>query len=256
MSKFCTNCGSILDDNAMFCPNCGAVDGQSNEETAPAPAPVNDDPFSYGGAPSYTEDAPAYVEEQPQEKANPLKGITDKLGDMKNLIIGAVAAIAVIFLCVLLFGSNPNKAIKNYEAVMNGNAGKVTSLAPGAYWKYVKDEEDVTKSDVKKEFKDQWEDLKEEMEDQYGKNVKIKIKVTDKKKMSKKDLEEIAEKIEDNYEIDEKKVKAGWEMECEMTIKGREDDDEVENTLYVVKISGKWYVVSPYGSFYVDSWVD
>lgn len=253
MSKFCNNCGSILDDNAMFCPNCGAVDGQpaAATEAAPAPAPAYNGPF---GEASYTENAPAQPQAGNSEK--PIKGIMSKLGDMKAVIIGAVAAIAVIVLCVCLFGSSVNKAVKNYQAVLNGNAGKIASLAPSQYWKYWKEEEDITKADVKKEFKELYEDGKEEMEEIYGKNVKYTVKVTEKDKMSKKDLKEIADQLEDNYEIDDKKVKAGYELECEMTIKGKEDDEEIETTLYAVKISGKWYLVSSYGTFPVDAWLD
>lgn len=252
MSKFCNNCGSILDDDAMFCTNCGA------QEQQPAAAPAYEEQYNYGGDPIYGEEQPSYDEAQPEagKSENPLKGIMSKLGDLKTLIIGAVAVIAVVVLCVLLFGSSVNKAVKNYQAVLNGKAGKVASLAPSAYWKYWKDEEGITKADVKKDFKEQYEDSKEELEELYGKNVKFTIKVTEKDKMSKKDLEEIADQLEDNYEIDDKKVKAGYELECEMTIKGKEDDDEIETTLYAVKISGNWYVVSASGTFYVDSFLD
>lgn len=212
MSKYCNNCGAEMEDDVVFCPNCGAQDQPAYNETPMDAAPE-------------------------EGKANPLS-------NMKTLIIGAVAAVAVIILAIVIFGSSPNKAVKNYQAYLNGNAGKMGSMAPSDYWKYVKEEGEVTKATAKKEYKDMYKDMKEELEDTYGKNVKYTIKVTDKDKMSNKDLKAIGDALEEEYEIDDKKVKAGWEMEVEMTIKGKDDDDEIETTLNVVKIGGQWYVLN------------
>lgn len=224
MSKFCNNCGSEMEDDVVFCPNCGAQDAPAYQE---APAAYNEEQ-TYGE--TYEEAAPE--QEAPAKNNNLIK-----------LIIAGGAAVVVIILAILIFGSSPQKAINNYQAALNGNAGKFVALAPNEFWKWAKEEGEVTKADAKKEFKDQWEDEKEALEDEFGKNAKVKIKVTDKKKMSKKDLKEIGDMLEESYEIDDKKVKAGWEMEVEMTIKGSEDDDETEMTLNVVKIGGQWYVL-------------
>lgn len=224
MSKFCNNCGSVMEDDVMFCTNCGAQDVPAFQE---APAEASDSVFAPAG---------------------------DKKSLMTLIIAGAALVVAIILL-IAAFSSSPKKAMSNLEKVMNGNAGKISSLAPNAYWKYLKDEEDVTKADVKDEFKDSYEDQKEFMEDEYGKNAKYNIKITDKDKLSKKKLEALAENIEENYDIDEKKVKAAYELEVEVSIKGRDDDDEYETTMYAVKISGKWYIVGPDGSFFPDSYV-
>lgn len=224
MSKFCNNCGCELEDDAVFCPNCGAQD---------APA------------------EPVAEEQAPVETA---AVAPDKKNLMTLIIVGAALVVAVV-LMIVAFGSTPKKALNNLEKVLNGNAGKLSSLAPNGYWKYLKEEEDVTKADVKDEFKDSYEDQKEFLEEAYGKNVKYNLKLTDKDKLSKKKLEALAENIEDNYDIDEKKVKAAYELEVEMTIKGREDDDETETTMYAVKIGGKWYIVGSDGTFFPDSYV-
>ena len=224
MSKFCNNCGCELEDDAMFCPNCGAQD-----------APVE----------------PVAEEQAPVETA---AAAPDKKSLMTLIIAGAALVVAVILL-IVAFSSTPKKALNNLEKVMNGNARKISSLAPSAYWTYLKEEEDVTKADVKDEFKDSYEDQKEYLEEAYGKNAKYSLKIADKDKLSKKKLEALAESIEDNYDIDEKKVKAAYELEVEMTIKGSEDDYETETTMYAVKIGGKWYIVGPDGTFFPDSYV-
>lgn len=224
MSKFCNNCGSEMEDDVVFCPNCGAQDAPAYQE---APAAYNEEQ-TYGE--TYEEAAPE--QEAPAKNNNLIK-----------LIIAGGAAVVVIILAILIFGSSPQKAINNYQAALNGNAGKFVAMAPNAYWTYAKDEGKVAKADVKKEYKDQYEDMKEDLEDTFGKNAKIKIKVTDKKKMSKKDLKAVGDYLEEAYEIDDKKVKAGWEMEVEITYKGKDDDMEFEDELRVVKIGGQWYVV-------------
>ena len=230
MSKFCNNCGSVMEDDAVFCTNCGAQD-----------------------VPVY-QDNPV---EQPT--GSPIAFFQNVMEDSKKKMIVLIAAgaalVVALLVLILAFSSSPKKAMKNLEKVMNGNASKISSLAPGAYWNYLKEEEDITKADVKDEFKDSYEDMKEYLEDEYGKNAKYSMKIADKDKLSKKKLEALAESIEENYEIDEKKVKAAYELEVEVSLKGREDDSEYDSTMYAVKIGGKWYIVGPDGTFFPDSYI-
>lgn len=136
-----------------------------------------------------------------------------------------------------------NTAINNYQAVLNGNTEKLTSLAPNEIWEWAEENGNVAQTDVKRAYKDQYEDLKEDLEEEFGKNATIKITETDKKEMSKRDIHEIGEMLEASYDIDEGKITAGWEMEVEIAYKGKDDNMEVETELHVVKISNQWYVV-------------
>ena len=215
MSKFCTNSGSVMEDNAVFCTNCGAQE-----------APV------FQGAPV----GEAYA--APVENV-----VNDNKKKMITLIAAGAALVVAIVLLIVSFSGGYKDSVKNLEAVMNGKANKIESLAPKAYWDYLEDEEDVDLKDLKEDFEDNYEDLKDELEDKYGKNAKIKMKVTDHKKLKSKKLSAIAESIEETYDIDENKVKAAYELEVEMTVKGKEDEDNEEMELVAVKISGKWYPV-------------
>lgn len=225
MSKFCNNCGSIMDDDVMFCPTCGAANAPAAEAPAaevPAENPVD-----------------TYAEIPAEESATP----ADNKKNLITLLAGVAAVAVVVILAILLFGSSYKDAVNNLEGVLNGKANKIESLAPKAYWTYLEEEEEVELKELKKDFKENYEDAKEELEEEYGKNAKFNIKITDKKKLSKKKVGKIAEAIEDSYDIDEKKVKAAYELEVEMTIKGREDEEEQEMELVSVKIGGKWYPV-------------
>lgn len=63
MAKFCTNCGTQIDDNTKFCPNCGAA------IAAPAPAQQN--------ATQYT--APAYAGNGTVQNGIPTPGFSDRV---------------------------------------------------------------------------------------------------------------------------------------------------------------------------------
>jgi uncharacterized membrane protein YvbJ len=36
----CTNCGTLMPDNARFCPQCGAPSARFNQAASPPPAPA------------------------------------------------------------------------------------------------------------------------------------------------------------------------------------------------------------------------
>ncbi len=217
MARFCGNCSAEIADGVEFCGNCGAP--------APAAAPV----------------------------ADIVKVGSFEINKKKLPVIGvaAVAVIAVIVLLIsLIFGGGGYKsAMDNYVDVMNGKASKIEKLAPKEYWKYVEEEEDVTVKEIKKAFEEYYEEaLKDNLEDEYGKNVKYSYKINDKKELSKKKLEACAEAISDKYDIKESKVKALYELEVELKTKGSEDEEEDEDTAYVVKIGSKWYPIEFYMS--------
>ena len=230
MSKFCNNCGSMLEDDAVFCTNCGTQSEPAVEET-----PAED----------FVESPADAVAEVP----------ADNKKTLITLAIAGAALVAAIILLIAAFSSTPKKAMANLEKAMNGKVSAVSSLAPKAYWKYLKDEEDVTKADVKDELKDGYEELLEVLEEELGKNVKIRLEITDKDKLSKKKRNKLADEIEENYDIKSRKIKAAYELEVEINIKGKEDDYEEKETMYAVKIAGKWYIVGSDGSFFPDSYV-
>lgn len=236
MSKFCNNCGTAMEDEVLVCPNCGAQDAPVIEET-PVETPVE-----------------AAVEA-------PVEAPADNKKTLITLLAGVAAAVVVIILAILLFGGGVNKAVGNMEAVLNGKFKKIEQMAPKAYWEYLADEdEDFDIDDLIDAAEENYEDELEELEDEYGKNVKYSIKVLEKKKVKRDKVKDIAEAIEDQYDIDEKKVKAAYEIGVRMEIKGKEDSERNYTKLTAVKIGAKWYVVSYYSyddeayvSFYADS---
>jgi hypothetical protein len=206
MAMFCNNCGAEMSDDAKVCGTCGA----------PVPA----------------QEAP---------KAN--KFSVDK--KLMPAIVAIVLVIAIV-LGLAVFGKGYEKALDNYYAVKYlCKISKLDDLAPKAYWQYLEEEADMSFDDLKDEYEDELDDLKDSMEDRFGKNIRVSIKVTDKHKLSKKKMEGIAESLNDKYDIPEKSVKKGFDLEYDLLVKGSEDDYRVkEQKATVVKIGGGWYCVS------------
>lgn len=285
MSKFCQNCGKTLDDAMRFCDGCGAP--QAAPQPAPQ-QPVYQAPqqpvYQAPQQPVYqAPQQPVYQapvqqpQYQPAPKAPkapkaPGKGfdfnkVIDEVKTFANGLvnrckadkkfmyqcigIAAAALVVLIVLLALVFGGNGGmtKPIDNLIAItFKGKFEKIKDMAPAEYWEYMEEEYDLDIDDLIEEAEENADDMMDYYEDEYGDNIRVSYKVTDKKKLSDKKLEGIAEALADDYDLDEDKFTEAWELDVEMTIKGSEDDDEQENEMTVIKYKGKWYAITWYKS--------
>lgn len=216
MSKFCSNCGFEVADDANNCSNCG-------------------NPF-------------AEVTPAPQAPETSLSF------DIKKYIPIGVAAVAVVLVIVILasvFGGAYKKPLKYMEQTANGKFKNVEKLAPKAYWEYYEEEYDEDVKDTIEELEENYEDYTlDYLEEEYGENVKISIKNIKKKKtLSERKLDDLRENLKDNYDIPKKSVTKAFVLEYDIVVKGDDDDDEDESETIVAKIDGKWYAVSEDGYF-------
>ena len=226
MSKFCFNCGTQLGDADMFCQNCGAKQNQAPQtpHTEPTPKPASKLPFNLS----------------------------------KNSLIGIGGVLAVILVVVIIISSLTSSSYKDpidlmVDVTMRGKIEKLEKLAPKDYWEYYEEEYEMSVKDIIKEYKenDYLDEMMESLEEMYGKNIKISYKITDKEKLDKDELDQIKDGLKENYGIAKKSVKKGYELEVEMTIKGKEDKDTDDEEVIVVQIGKKWYVVNSNGTISV-----
>ena len=168
--------------------------------------------------------ATAETNEERQGSAGPVK-------KNKNLWLLAIPAVILIILLVI-FG---------VKAVLSP-----AYLKPVKYMEKAINQQDINllKKAVPDEYAE-WmtDDLEDDMFD-LDSDYKIKIKVTDKEKIAKKDLEETL--IDDYYVLDSiaEDAKAGYILEAEATLKQDGEKDTQDITLVVVKVDGKWVIVS------------
>lgn len=172
----------------------------------------------------------------------------------RNKTIGtagiAVAAVLFFVLIGALFnlGDSYKDPVKNYFAAMEKGSGKKLQKAYGD--KIVdgldnlleeedvyEDEEDI--DDIDDVFDYMAEEYHDTLVDAYGKNIKVKYKITDKEKLDKDELKDIEKSLKEM--LDEKcKVKKGYEIEVEATVKGKDDKGTDDQEITVIKLDGDW----------------
>lgn len=244
MSKFCTNCGAELSDDALFCVACG--------NPIPEAEPVEESPVA---------EAAPVAETAPVAEATPVAEtapVAPAAFDIKKFLPVIIGAAAVVFIAVValvastVFGKGYEAPVKYKVAVIKGDFSNLEKMAPKEYWDYYEEKYDADVADVIEDLEDEYEDALEAIEDEYGDNFKISYKVTDKKELSDKKLSTIRDNLKDNYGIAKKSVTDGYKLDVELKIKGSEDEDENEVEMIVVKIDGKWYSCSESGYFNLD----
>ena len=214
---FCKNCGKELPEN-------GVCDCQANE-TANAAEVKEEIKEVVNDAPKATAPNPV------PEAATGAAASSDK----KSLAIVAVAGIVALILLIVifkaLFGGGYKKPIENYfKGIQKYNDKKYYSAFPEDFAEEIEDEVD---DDYDDEFEDYIDDkMLDGLEDIYGKNIKFKLKFGDKKEMKKREVR----LIEKALDVD---VKKAYEVELEVTVKGKEDKDTLDFVAYVGKIKGE-----------------
>ncbi len=210
MSKFCGKCGAELPDEAMFCTACG-------ENFAVAP------------------EAPA----------TPENDFIKKIMEYKKFFLpGAIALGAIIIVIVLIvaLSSSPKDAVKNYvNGTFNGDYDAFIDMQPTEVWEYMEKEYDQEMPD-EKDFEEIYESSLEALEEEYGKDVSVSYKVTDKDELDEDDLKDIRNTLKDTYDISKKDVTAAYELDVELTIEGDDDEETKDATFIVYKLNGDWYV--------------
>ncbi len=228
-----------MDDNAVFCTSCGAK---------------NDVPAASATTNAYQSNSGSSGETPlDQLKGKTSEAISNfKNSPQKNTYIGiAVVAVAIVILIILLvkiLGGSYKGALGDYfEAICEKDGEAYLEITtPDKMIDYVEDETNQDLDDLEDAAKDTVKKKYDKLKDEFGKDLKISFKVTDKDKADKDDLDDLNDMIDELYDGDLKlKFKQAYELELELKIKGDDDkEDEIEATAYVCKINGDWIVLS------------
>lgn len=253
MSKFCTNCGEALSDDAAFCVKCGTRVGEQSVQSAQEPSD------SASASSSCDTCESAQCEQKAPAETNGFAGKVNafvaKLKNKDKKAIGITAGIVVVLILIVVLviclgGGGPEKALDNYISVLyNGKVNKLEKLAPAEYWEYLEDESDVSMKDVEEQMEELNKTLIRGLEDEYGDNIKVSYKILEKDDASSSDLDEMKDYIKSNYDIPKKSVTDAVELEVELTVRGDDDEETTESTFYAVKVDEDWYICSANGAF-------
>ena len=244
--KFCSNCGTQLEDSVKFCGGCGAA-----QEAAPAQE-------------NFTYEQPAATAENAQANG----GFNDVIEKGKKVTGGkvwlipvlAVGSIFVLWFVIFFFRSvvgsgalTMKGAVNSYfkaQQKMDGKAYVNATLSPSML-KAIKESEDMSKKEIIEEYDDNFEEMHELYQDWYDEDYKVKyknIKIKDTDKYDKDDIEDLVDEIEDETDV---KVKISKLYEVEVSYRewdcSEEEWNKEETVLLVYKSAGNWYVLE---SFY------
>ena len=245
MSKFCLKCGKELDDNMKFCNVCGAevgnADGSNGAKDATASG-INTDELKQKASDAAQktakvvgETANKMVDAIPDEIKNKVGGA----GKAKIIVLAGAAVIAFLIIALLAstMSGGPKKAAKKYiNAMYTGDVKDYKKVMIPDLVEYLEDEYDEDYYDEVLENRIDY------LEDEYGDDIKVKkLKVKSSKKLSDKKCDNYEESLDDYYDIDVK-IKAAYKVKGTFTIKGDDDDEDMEFEAYVIKVKGKYYV--------------
>lgn len=208
--KFCPNCGTQLEDSAVFCSNCGTNVGE--------PAPTQDTVQDYNNS-----------------------AVIKKNKNIGIIAVAAAGALALILILSLIFGgSGYEEAIDNLiDVTFKGEFSKIEDLAPEKLW----DEVDKPIDDLISELEEEYEeDMYNEFVEEFGADFSIDYEIDDESELSSTKVKKIGEFLNDEYDIEESSVKAAYKLNLKITISG---DSEItrEVEIHVIKIGSDWYPI-------------
>lgn len=306
-NAFCQNCGSRVTEEGAEEKNAEKVSltkSQNSEENSQQNSVQNDSIYesdnqnysqpyhnstqNYSGEAydqSYAEASAAVQQENPKKKLN-------------SSVIGlaVIVILAVLFLKSCFFGSSYKTPLDDMLKIVNKKQTNIDKIADAVVPAMLSDtyEEviDLLKSnkEYKKDFKklydktlpdaieDAYDEFYDNMENIYGKNIKISYKIEDKEKLDKDERKAIAsayssfaqlssgitdciEALENCTEFKEKelkklvkqvealekkldkfKVSSGYVLDVEFTIKGKKDETSQNMDIVVIKADGDWMI--------------
>lgn len=232
MSKFCGNCGTVMDDAAAVCGNCGA-------------------PLAPAAAPAQKKAAKIDVNAIKSQVTGVIDGV--KKGDKNAMIkggIGVAAIVVVLILVISIFSSGGEEKIvkKLIKAYDKENAEAIVKLYP-KYQIELDDEDEFDRAELEETKMDLFYDYWEEELDADG--LKFSYKIEDCDEVKKSELKDYADEMKDeiqdadaDVDFKKNKVKKGYEIEVEVTVKGGGDKDTCDLYLVVIKYGSKWYLVN------------
>lgn len=230
MLRCCKYCGALLEAETKVCEFCGKALESPQPEPTPEPEPV------------VQEAVPELTTEEPSPA--PKKKLSKR-----TLWIAGAALIAVIalVLAIVLPPLACLTAVQTYEDIINGDYADLKDLAPQEYWELAVAGSSTTVDTYLRRFtdrlKDQAEQSREKLEQFYGKDHTVSIKIVEHEKVSTDDLNGIRDYLEENFGISPNRIKSAYNLILKLTRKGTEYSRSVIAYVAAVQIDSQWYLI-------------
>lgn len=162
---------------------------------------------------------------------------------MKKII--CVLLVLVMMLSLTACGANGSykSVVKTMTKAMEKcDAEKMIKIFPDELMEILCEEEyDDDYDDMVDDLEDSLKDSMDWWEDQYGRDIKLSYEIDDADELDEDELEELMDMYDDYMDVD-LDIKKGYEVEVEMTIEGKDDDDSEDMVLTIIKVGSKWYI--------------
>ncbi len=245
---FCKKCGQENGEGSAYCAKCGtkmdvapvaAVEQETvNQVAEPVVASTVQQTTEKAAEPSVAEKVTPICNSA-IAKAKELFAYL--MADKKRMGIAAGALVVVIVvICVLAnSGSTPKKeALKLLDAISDEETDE--------YLDKLSDDAREVMADIacngdEDMLYDQMEYASESfidmLEDSCGRDVKVSFKVESVDELRESKEESFIDDMDDYYNVDVEDVR---EVSIVYTAKGKDDDDEDDMEMYVIKVDGEW----------------
>ncbi len=228
--KFCTACGAPLEDGVKFCISCGTPVAAADPATPTYAAPT----YAYAPAP---EAAPAAPAEDKPLKVNlskkTLMGII--LGGAGALLIGLI----VLLIVLLTGGRSVEETVEQFvSATATGDVEALLELYPEEMIDMQLEDGDYTRRELINELKDEFEENRDDMEDEYGKYRGYEYEIRETEPVTGLELRTLQMTYKMYLDLE---VEEAVEVEVKMVMEFDDEDIKQTETFTLVKIGSTWY---------------
>lgn len=218
MAKYCMKCGFKTSDETKICSVCGFV--------FPTPRPTAKDILARLSS---------------LKKLSPDTKVIASRFNKLVLPLVAVAALILVFLFGIIVPNTGAKGAlrKYFSAMEKQNVKKYIDVMPEGE-KQIYDIVEGTK--LEEEVEEKLSEEIEKLEELYGNNVKIDIKITKVDDMTVKELKLIKSTYKLDEDLERIEIEEGVEIDFDIEYKGKDDSDKGEGVACLIKEDGKWKV--------------
>lgn len=238
MSKYCQNCGTQMDDNAMFCSNCGfkVVNVAENQQVK--------QPF---------QEPKEYYQQPIQQRVEVLPKKKSKKVIIAISAVSFVLVVAIVVGCITLFSKNsPTDVVEKYAnaAFVTHNAEDMVDTMPDGVLNTAMEEYRSAGYDEVKTKKDYVELQQKDLDKYYDElyegspDAKFTYKVSHEQEFTSSELKDAIDDFKKKEKIvvsDARKVK----LFVSLSYTDSNGVDKVDNDtweLIVVKVDNSWRI--------------
>lgn len=227
---FCKYCGNEIAEGET----CTCAESQADKNNAAPAAPASAPTPSAAPTDNGSENKPS------------LGGLdAAKLKNFAPVAALCAAALLVIILIVALCaGGGYKKPLKNFAKGINKEDAE-TFLSAFYSEDMIEDSDayDGDFDDAVDAFDDILDTMIDSLEDEYGKDVRLKIDIDSKKAVKSKKLKDFEDYYDDNFDMDVT-IKKAYKVSCTFEIEGDKDDDEMDDIdLVLIKVKGEGWKI-------------